>query len=1381
MMELAKFIEGILAQGIELWVDDERLRYRSSQGAPTQALLNSIRQHKTEILQLLRERALVTKTYPLSRGQQALWFLYQGARKSAAYNTVSSICILSPVDASALRRTLQTLTNRHPSLRTTFTMQEGRPVQAIHGYREVDFQETDASQWSPDELRERVIEAYRQPLDLQQGPLLRASLFTRSREEHVFLVTIHHIVFDAWSTWIFWDEFAHLLSAEKGREAVSLPPLERQYSDYVRWQNDMLESDEGKRLWAYWQRQLAGELPVLDLPTDRPHPPVQTYNGASHTFTLTDELSEWLRGFARAEDATPFMVFLAAFQVLLHRYTGQEDILVGSPTTGRSRTEFSGIVGYFVNMMVLRANLSGNPTFRALLRQVRRTVWDAVEHQDYPFSLLVEHLQPKRDPSRSPIFQVSFGLHKSQKRGWVDEWMSGDEEVRIKIGGIEVAPFDIPQQEGQFDLSLELSDREKNFTGIFKYNTDLFDEATIARMTEHFRVLLEGILDNPEQALSRLPLLTEAERQQLLVWNRTETEYPKDRTIVDLFQEQVEKTPDNIAVVFEDRQLNYRELNSRANRLAHYLMGLGVSAENLVGIYVKRSPEMVIGLFGILKAGGAYVPLDPEYPQERLRFMLEDAGVKVLLSQSSLLEGLPASDAKVVCLDSEWEKIAGHSEDNPTRQSGPKNLAYVIYTSGSSGKPKGVMVEHLGLTNLIRAQTRDFGITPESHLLQFASFSFDASVSEIGTALTSGATLQLGAGDKFLPDEPFMRSIERQSVTHVTLPPSFLATLPRVELSGLETLVVAGEACASELVERWSSGRRFINAYGPTESTVCATVYECPAECGTDGNPPPIGKPTANTRIHILDAYQNLTPIGIPGELCIAGVGLARGYLNRPELTAEKFIEIEILGKTERLYKTGDLARWLPDGNLEYLGRLDHQVKLRGFRIEPGEIETRLARHPSIRQSAVIVWEPHPDDKRLVAYYASNVEPAPTPDELRHFMEEKLPDYMVPARFVLLEGMPLTPNGKIDRRRLPTPAPFQRGVEQEFIAPRTPIEKTLVDIWSDVLGRESIGIFDNFFELGGHSLLATRLFSLLREHLGMDLPLRVLFEHPTPAGLARAIHIQEDRPPGILFPFKTGAGNREPPLFCVHPIGGGAFCYRELAACLDESQPVYGIQAVGFEGKAEPLTTVEAMAVRYVEEITTLYPEDPCNLYGWSFGGVVAFEMARVLKSAGREVTLLVLADTGHPSAFKDAREPEEEEILFHLLAEASDAGPELFRRFRDMPPEDPITYLRRRITTGSDLAGFEDLERFIRIYRTNTRAFLTYRPSPWQGNLMFLAANQRIDTNGESVGLIWEELARVDRHVVPGNHFTMHRQPNVRNIAGIIAKALGNTLVATE
>ncbi len=1377
-MNLVKFVEELSAQGIELWVGDERLRYRFSRNALTQTLLSKIKQRKTEILQLLRDPTVVTKTYPLSHGQQALWFLQQSALENVAYNTASGIRILSPVDASVLRRTLQTLTNRHPSLRTTFTMEEGRPVQAIHGYREVDFQETDASKWSTDELRERVIKAYRQPFDLQQGPLLRASLFTRSREEHVFFVTIHHIVFDAWSTWIFWDEFAQLLSAEKSGDVLFLPPIDRQYSDYVRWQEDVLENEEGKQLGTYWQKQLAGELPTLDLPTDRPRPPVQTYNGASRVFTLTDELSERLRGLARAEGATPFMVFLAAFQVLLHRYTGQEDILVGSPTAGRGRTEFSGIVGYFVNMMVLIADLSGNPTFRAFLRQVRQTVWDALEHQDYPFPLLVERLQPKRDPSRSLIFQASFALQKPQKHGWVDQWASGDEGIRIQLEGLEVEPFDMPQQEGQFDLDLELSDREKNFAGVFKYNTDLFDEATIARMTEHFRVLLEGMLDNPEQPLSRLPLLTEAERQQLLAWNRTETAYPQDKTIVDLFQEQVEKTPENIAVVFEDRQLSYRELNTRANRLAHYLMALGVGAEILVGICVERSPEIVVGLLGILKAGGAYVPLDPEYPLERLQFMLEDSGVKVLLSQSSLLEELPESDAKVVCLDSEWAEIAGYSEDNPVRQSGPENLAYVIYTSGSTGRPKGVEILHCNVFHSYWAWNADYQLSHLRSHLQMANFSFDVFTGDWIRALGSGAKLILCPYDTLLAPEDLYQLLCMEKVDCAEFVPSVIRELIHYlkkegkRIDYIKLLIVGSDIWTfkeyKNIKEICHSSVRIINSYGVSEATIDSTYFEQTQAVIMDEElPVPIGKPFIGTQIYILDIHHSLTPLDIPGELCIAGAGLARGYLNRPELTAEKFIEVEVFGKKERLYKTGDLARWLPDGNIEFLGRIDHQVKLRGFRIELGEVEATLSRHKAVREAVVVLYRGD-DNPRLVAYVTLAMAVDEPSSVLHPWLKARLPEYMVPASFTVLDVLPLTSNGKIDRRALSRLSLDDRQLSgRGFIASRSPTELQLTGIWEELLNVHPIGVHDNFFEIGGHSLLAIRLLARIEQAFGKKLPLATLFQEATIEALAIRIRQQVDLPWSPMVPIQPKGS--KPPLFVAPPGGGHAMAYMELARYLGANQPFYGLQALGLEAGQKPHTTVEDVAAFFLEALQTIEPQGPYYLAGWSFGGLVAFEMAQQLQAQGQQVSFLALLDTWLPSRSpKEDHKQDEIDVLMTMFANDISLSRE---EIRQIESDKQLTYLIGHCQQlGLLPLGFgpEDARRILQVSDTYGQAMQRYQPRLYRGKIIFFQAGEKLaEADGEpSSGWDGFTTEGVEIHQVSGNHRNMVYAPHAQVLA---------------
>ncbi|MGK7873458.1 MAG: condensation domain-containing protein, partial [Xenococcaceae cyanobacterium] len=694
-MNLSEFIKDLLSQGIELWVDGERLRYRAPKELLKPTLLTKIKQHKIEILQLLQQQDYVCKVYPLSQNQRGLWFLHQLAPESAAYNLALPLRICSPIDIPALQGALQTLIARHPALRTRFTTKEAEPMQEVYAYQELCFEEIDASSWTEDELAQRVVQAYQRPFDLQQGSMLRVSLFTCSAQEYIFLLTIHHIVSDFASLWVLMEELQVLYPAYKCSEQASIPPLSVSYADYVRQQEEILASSQGEQLWNYWQKQLAGDLPLLNLPTDFPRPSVQTFRGASHKFKLDEQLTQKLKKLAQENGVTLYTLLLASFQVLLYRYTNQEDILVGSPISNRMQDGFAGIVGDLVNPVVLRGNLSGNPTFTAFLTQVRQMVLDAIAHQDYPFALLVERLQPQRDLSYSPLFQVIFNLQKPQQSQEVVDLLLADKGTQVDGGGLKLELFEMAQQEGQFDLSLEILEGKQALMGVFKYNTDLFAPTTITQMVGHFQTLLEGILTNPEQRIFYLPLLTTAEKHQLLVeWNNTQADYPQDKCIHQLFEEQVEKTPDAVAVVFEDQQLTYGELNTRANQLAHYLRKLGVEPEVLVGICVERSVEMVVGLLGILKAGGAYVPLDPNYPNERLSYMLADSGVEVLLTQQSLLESLPQNQAQMVCLDSDWGTIEQQSQENLDVKVHSDNLAYVIYTSGSTGVPKGVLVEH---------------------------------------------------------------------------------------------------------------------------------------------------------------------------------------------------------------------------------------------------------------------------------------------------------------------------------------------------------------------------------------------------------------------------------------------------------------------------------------------------------------------------------------------------------------------------------------------------------------------------------------------------------------------------------------------------------------
>ncbi|MFH0341941.1 MAG: amino acid adenylation domain-containing protein, partial [Chromatiales bacterium] len=1068
------------------------------------------------LAQLLQKKASQSKSLlPLSPGQQALWFLYTLAPQSWTYNVLFAARIRSPVDVPALQRAFGALIDRHPSLRTTYTLREGRLVQQVHEHTHVHFEETDASTCTQTALNNRLVEEARRPFDLERGPLLRVNLFTQSATEHILLLTMHHIAVDFWSLTVLLDELRVLYPAQRAGTQAPLLPLDWQYTDYVRWQTEMLASGEGERLWTYWQKQLAGELPVLNLPTDRPRPPIQTYRGASHAFKLSEELTQKIKALAKTEEATLYITLLAAFQVLLYRYTGQKDILVGSPAPGRSRREFSGIVGDFINPVVLRADLSGNPTFKPFLTQVRHTVLNALNHQDYPFPLLIERLRLTQDPSRSPLFGVMLIVRKLHRFEELSAFIEPSRiQAKMNFGGLEIEPFDLVQQEGQYDLTLAMIETGGLLFGVFKYKPDLFEAATIARMSGHFQTLLEGVVTNPNQPISTLPLLRAAERHQLLVeWNDTQVDYPKDACIHQLFEAQVERAPEAIAVVFEDQQLSYRELNGRANQLAHHLIGLGVGPGVLVGILVERSLNMIVGLLGILKAGGAYVPLEPAYPTERLGFMLSDAALPVVVTQQGFDSRLPANGAKLVWLDSDRSAIAAQPDHNPVNRDADA-LAYVIYTSGSTGTPKGVMVEHGSLVNYSASAVADYALRATDRVLQFASINFDASAEEIYPSLIQGATLVLRNDEMLSSAAQFLRTCADWKVSVLSVPTAWwheiAASVIPEELTippSLRLVIIGGEAAAAGRLASWQqwTGSRveLINTYGPTEATVVATRWKAPLAIN-DLAAVPIGRPIANTQVYLLDPRLSPAPIGVAGELHIGGAGLARGYLNRPELTADKFIPNPFSDETNaRLYKTGDLARYLPDGNIEFLGRMDHQVKIRGFRIELGEIESVLNEHPDVKVCAVIAREDQPNDKRLVAYIVSAEPPPVASGVLRESLRQKLPDYMLPSAFIGLDKLPLTPNGKLDRKALP--APDRLRSDSAPVAPRTPLEQQLAAIFASVLKIDRVGIHDNFFDLGGHSFLVLRVLAEIEKACGRRLSVATLFQAPTVEEIGRIL------------------------------------------------------------------------------------------------------------------------------------------------------------------------------------------------------------------------------------------------------------------------------------
>jgi amino acid adenylation domain-containing protein len=1039
---------------------------------------------------------------PLSFAQQRLWFLDQLEPNSHLYNVPMAVRLTGTPSFEALQKSFNAILARHEALRTIFVAVDGNPLQVIGESRFVEFLVTDLT-CQPLSEREAKLqcllkEQVRRPFNLSADLMLRASLVRLGEEEYLLLLVMHHIASDGWSRGVLFREIAALYQAFSTGESYPLPELSIQYADYAVWQQQWLQGEILARQLSYWKKQLSG-IPLLEVPTDRPRPVVQTFRGARHSLVLPKGLVDGLKQLSRREGVTLFITMLAAWQTLLHRYTGQQDIPIGSPIAGRNDVETEGLIGFFVNTLVLRTDLSADPTFKQLIARVRTVALEAYEHQDLPFEKLVEELHPDRDQSHSPLFQVMFAFQNLPVQA-------------LALSGLTLSPVEVDSEMAKFDLTLLIEDPAGKLKAVLEYNTDLFDGDTIKRMLGHYQTLLEGIVANPERKVSELPLLTEAERHQLLVeWNDTKREYPRDKCIHDLFEEQAEKTPDAVAIVFEDEQLTYRELNGKANQLAHHLRTLGVGPEVLVGICVERSVEMVVGLLGILKAGGAYVPLDPEYPKERVAFMLEDTKASVLLTQERLLGDLPEPDGRVICLDRDWAAIAEESEGNPESGVTAENLAYVIYTSGSTGKPKGVMIQHASLVNYLWG-FNDHSVGGNVQTLPTTTKpTFDASLKQLFAPFLRGDHVWIIPDDVAQEPAKVYQALASRAGASLNCVGSFwhaiLAVtnsseiaMPAVDLS---SLLLGGESISRQLVERTFSvfpSLAVWNLYGPTEATANATIGKIVL-----GGRVTLGRPLPNVEIFILDSRLRPVPIGVPGELYIGGECLARGYLNRPELTAEKFITHSFDGEpARRLYRTGDLARYLSDGNIEFLGRIDDQVKIRGYRIELGEIESVLCQHSGVREAVVVAREDVPGDKRLVAYLVAASQNCSV-SELRDFLKAKLPEHMIPSAFMFLEALPLMSNGKVDRKTLPVPDQIRPELEESFVAPRTAVEEILAEIWAELLKVERVGVHDNFFDLGGHSLLAAQLISRVRDAFHVEVPLRSLFEAPTAAGLAEGI------------------------------------------------------------------------------------------------------------------------------------------------------------------------------------------------------------------------------------------------------------------------------------
>jgi len=1070
---------------------------------------------RERLAELLRQRGQQQlRQFPLSFTQQRLWLLNEmEGGQTIAYNIPIGLRLQGKLDVALLERAFGEVTRRHDALRTTFQLhpQSGAPVQLIHPWSPFHLEVVEVSASHPDEqesqMRRLASQESQRPFDLRTGPLIRARLLRQAADHHILVITMHHIVSDGWSVGLIIHELATLYEAYSQGQDSPLPPLPIQYVDFAHWQRAWMTSQVLEQQLGYWREQLQGPLAVLELPTRGPRPATYSTRGAVRVWRMGRDLSEGAKALSQRQGVTLFMTLMAAFKVLLYRYTQERDLLVGTPMAGRSRRELEGLIGVFINTLVLRTDMRGEPSFGELLGRVKEVALGAYANQDVPFEKLVEELQPARDMSRSPLFQVMFVLQNAPMPA-------------LKMADVIISHHDLETATSKFDMTFAVMEKEDGtLSGWLEYNTTLFDEPMIEQMIRHYQNIVRSIIANPDLPISRIHMLDAAERLHALApASGSPAFHPNAPSLHQLFEAQAAASPQAIALVFDGASLTYSELNQRANQLAHLLRSRGLGPDRLVGLSVDRSPDMVIAILAILKAGAAYVPLDPAYPKDRLAFVLDDARISVLLTQQPLLDALPQSQAETICLDRDWQIIARQPSDNPPPCATADHLAYVIYTSGSTGKPKGALITHANIVRLFAATQAWFNFDHRDVWTLFHSFAFDFSVWELWGALLYGGRLVIVPYLVSRSPQAFDDLLVAQQVTVLNQTPSAFrqfmqvaeATAHRDSLA-LRLVIFGGEALDLQSLRPWFERHgdqrpQLVNMYGITETTVHVTYRPLTTDDAADGNGSMIGSAIADLYVYVLDQQFEPVAVGVAGELYVGGAGVARGYLNRPEMTAQRFIaDPHAVEAGARLYRTGDLGRRWANGELEYLGRIDQQVKIRGFRIEMGEVEATLYEQPGVREAVIVAREMGGGEKEMVAYIVGDEQEPPNVNELRSGLKRKLPEYMVPAAFVMLERLPLTENGKVDRRALPAPSRHRDELEQAYVGPRTDNEQIIVNIFAEILRLDQVGINDNFFDLGGHSLLATQVLTRLTEKFNVEVSLRRLFETPTVAGLAEAL------------------------------------------------------------------------------------------------------------------------------------------------------------------------------------------------------------------------------------------------------------------------------------
>ncbi|WP_137992789.1 amino acid adenylation domain-containing protein [Streptomyces vilmorinianum] len=1320
------------------------------------------------------EQAAADRIVPVPRSgalapsyqQEGLWLLHQLAPQDPVYNVPFALRLRGALDVAALGRALRGLVARHEALRTRFDEVDGEPRLRVDDAPDTwPLPVTDLSGLPDAERESRAAALVRaeavRPFDLAAGPLLRTDLLRLGAEDHVLLLSLHHIVTDGWSTGILFQDLAALY------EGADLPELTLRAADFAAWQRARLTGADLDRQLAHWRTALA-DLPVVDFPADRPRPAAPTSAGATLDARLPEALGEGLRALAQQEQTSLLAVLQAAFLTVLSRYTGQDDLAVGSVFSGRTRSEVEPLVGLFANTLVLRTSTAGDPTFRELVRRCKETVLGALGHQDVPFGMVVDALRPERVPGRNPLFQISLTLQAAGTSG-----------RDARLGALTVEPFaDTHEAGSRFDLGVTVIENpEGPFEIVVEYSTELFERGRMERLVGHFASVLERGVADPGVRVGSVELLGAGERERVLEeWNPLPVVREEDGLLLhELVERWVSSSPEAPAMTFAGSALSYAGLDASAARLARVLRGLhGVGPGRVVGVFLERGLDLPVAMLGVLKAGGAWLPLDPQYPRERLAAVLADAEPAVVVTTRALARSLPAG-MPVVCVDEGLPEVSAPA--GVVCGARPDDLAYVIYTSGSTGVPKGVMVSHRSAVNFVLNVRGLFGIGPGDRLLQFANPAFDVSVFDFFGALGSGAVV-VGAPREVLLDPGLLQGLmvgERVSVADV--PPAVLRLLDPGVLVDLRALFVGLEAFPAELVNRWAvGGREFHNGYGPTEVTVACVDYVCPS--GGLVSSPPIGRAMGNHRVYVLDGSLEPVPVGVAGELFVAGVGLARGYVGRADLTAERFVPDPFGGSGGRMYRTGDVVRWREDGNLEFLGRADRQVKIRGLRIEPGEIEHALARWPGVGEGRVVVDRPGTPGARLIAYVVA--EPGVVVDggAVRAGLLERLPLHMVPAQVVVIDALPLTANGKLDQSRLPAAVEGSGGV---FRAPSTAVEKELAVIWQELLDvpLERIGAGDGFFDLGGNSLQVTRLISRIRDVFQVALEPRTLFVHPGLQDLATRIddHLTshearsaDGRSP--LVPLRA-TGSRTP-LFLVHAVGGSVVPYVPLARLLDPETPVYGLEHPGLsDGAPADAGTLADLAARYVRAVREVRPNGPYHLAGWSLGGAVALEMAALLRAEGEQVDLVALLDTGVPP--RSATPPGQAELLAAFTRDLAGLTGLRPPALDGQEHVDELLPLLER--SGLVPAGVRDEVRTrAEVFLAASRAYHVHRPTPYDGPVTLLTAEGARTAADAADHLAWwrsHATGGLDHETVPGTHHTLLQHPHLP----VLARALRHRL----